>query len=88
MKKVYCSSRRQCNTNLAISGPTKVQQLLATMCNTDICMCHIMGATAESHAKAMTNSVLLCMWLVNAGRYFSGYNQLLKNKLPVANFLL
>ena len=34
---------------------------------------------AESHAKALINSVSLCMWLVNAGSYFSGYNLLLKN---------
>ena len=34
---------------------------------------------AESHAKALINSVSLCMWLVNAGSYFSVYNLLLKN---------
>ena len=34
---------------------------------------------SESHAEALTNSVSLCMWPVNAGRYFSGYNLLLKN---------
>ena len=33
---------------------------------------------AESLAEALTNSVSLCMWLVNGGRYFFGYNLLLK----------
>ena len=40
-------------------------------------------------AEALTNLVSLCIWLVNAGRYFSGYKPVIKErKLPLANFLL
>ena len=38
-----------------------------------------LSVVAKRSAEALTNSVSLCMWLVNTGRYFSGYNLLLKN---------